>query len=213
MYSPAIRRVVSRRPPDSNPITASAARSESSEFAWALQAPSGPCSPRIMTRTGTPGVIIRAASASVLAGTSSVPSAFGSAGFQPSSRIARRYLSVATSLMTSPSTSTFTPVITGSVSSRLAAGTTWPIAVASAPPSTVPASRGSSGSLGYSLTGSVTRVNEAGPQVRVTSSAPWSTSTGSGGRLRVISASRRPGTSAVPGSDTSASTRILADTS
>ena len=40
-----------------------------------------------------------------------------------------------------------------------------------------------------------------------------STSTGSGGRLRVISASRRPGTSAVPASATSASRRIRADTS
>ena len=123
-----------------------------------------------MTRTGTPGVIIRAASDSVLAGTSSVPREPGWAGFQPSSRMASRYLSVATSLMVSSSISRFTPVMTGSVSSRLAAGATWPIAVASTPPSTVPASRGSSGSRGYSLTGRVTRVKDAGPQVTVTSS-------------------------------------------
>ena len=167
MYSPPIRRVVSRRPRDSNPIIASAARCESSGVA---SAPPALATPSIMTRTGTPGDIIRAASASVLAGTSSVPWASGWAGFQPSSRTASRYLSVATSLTTSPSISTFTPVMTGSVSSRLAAGTTCPIAVASAPPSTVPASRGSSGSRGYSLTGSVTSVKEAGPQVRVTSS-------------------------------------------
>ena len=167
MYSPAIRRVVSRRPPDSNPIIASPARSESPEFAPVVLTPSVP---RIMMRTGTPGAIIRAASDSVLAGTSSVPRESGRAGFQPNSRMASRYLSVATSLMMSPSISRFTPVMTGSVSSRLAAGATWPIAVANRPPSTVPASRGSSGSRGYSLTGRVTRVKEAGPQVTVTSS-------------------------------------------
>ena len=72
--------------------------------------------------------------------------------------------------MLSSSISTFTPVMTGSVSSRLAARATWPIPVASTPPSTVPASRGSSGSRGYSLTGRVTSVNDAGPQVTVTSS-------------------------------------------
>ena len=96
MYSPAIRRVVSRRPPDSNPIIASAARSESPDFAPAVDAP---CSPRTMTRTGTPGIIIRAASDSVFTGTSSVLRVPGLAGFQPSSRMARRYRSVATSLM------------------------------------------------------------------------------------------------------------------
>ena len=148
-----------------------------------------------------------------MAGTSIVLRVSGRAGLQPSSRTASRYLSVATSLMESPSISTFTPVMTGSVSSRLAAGATWPIAVASAPPSTVPASRGSSGSRGYSLTGRVTRVNDAGPQVTMTSSFSWSSSTGSEGRLLVISASSRPGTSAVPSSATSASTPILADTS
>ena len=63
----ARRRVVSRRPPDSNPIIASAARSESG---WLDSAAS---SPRIMTRTGVPGIIIRAASDRVLAGTSRVP--------------------------------------------------------------------------------------------------------------------------------------------
>ena len=63
--------------------------------------------------------------------------------------------------MLSSPISRLTPVITGSVSSRLAAGATWPIAVASTPPSTEPASSGSSGSRGYSLTGKVTRVNQA----------------------------------------------------
>ena len=126
--------------------------------------------------------------------------------------MASRYRSVATSVIVSPSISTFTPVMTGSVSSRLAAGVTWPIAVANTPPSTVPASRGSSGSRGYSPRGSVTRLKDAGPQVKVTSSLS-STSTGCPGRLRVISASSRPGTRAVPGSVTSASMLIRADTS
>ena len=99
-----------------------------------------------------------------------MPDEPGRAGSQPNSLIASRYLSVATSLMLSSSISRFTPVMTGSVSSRLAAGATWPIAVASTPPSTVPASRGSSGSRGYSLTGRVTRVNDAAPHVTVTSS-------------------------------------------
>ncbi len=123
MYSPAIRRVVSRRPADSNPIIASAARSESPVLAPAARLPAG-CSPRIMTRTGVPGIIIRAASDSVLAGTSSVAREPGCTGFQPNSLMARRYLSVATSRTVSPSTSRFTPVMTGSVSSRLAAGAT-----------------------------------------------------------------------------------------
>ena len=37
MYSPPIRRVVSRRPPDSKPIMASAARSEPAAPAWELR--------------------------------------------------------------------------------------------------------------------------------------------------------------------------------
>ena len=44
-------------------------------------------------------------------------------------------------------------------------------------------------------------------------SASQVTSTSSAGRLRVISASRRPGTSAVPASATSATIRTRAETS
>ena len=54
-----------------------------------------------------------------------------------------------------------TAVSIGNVSSRLAAGVTWPIAAARAPPSAVPASCGSSGSSGYSPDGRVTSVNAA----------------------------------------------------
>jgi len=45
MYSPAIRRVVSRRPPDSNPIMASAARSEPAGSASSLRPPWAPWAP------------------------------------------------------------------------------------------------------------------------------------------------------------------------
>ena len=137
--------MVSRRPPDSNPIIASPARSGSPP---PLPAGPSPSVPRVRIRTGTPGAIIRAASARVLAGTRSVLRPGARTGFQPSSRMASRYRSVATSVIVSPSISRFTPVITGSVSSRLAAGVTWPMAVANTLPSTVPASRGSSGSRG-----------------------------------------------------------------
>ena len=182
MYSPAISRVVSRRPPDSNPIMASPARSE--------PAGSGPAGPRgrALPRCRASG------SGPERPGPSSGPRRTASwpgpgawcwsparAGCQASSRMASRYRSVATSVITSPAISTFTPVMTGSVSSRLAAGVIWPIAVANTPPSTVPASRGSSGSRGYSPMGSVTRLNDAGPQVRVTSSAS-STSIGMPGK-------------------------------
>ena len=99
------------------------------------------------------------------------------------------------------------------MSSRLAAGATWPTAAARSPPSTVPAVRDSTGRSGYSSTGRVTSVNEALPQVRLTPSGSSANSTGRLGRLRVISASSRPGTSTVPGSATSAPTSARAETS
>ena len=106
-----------------------------------------------------------------------------------------------------------TPVSMGSVSSRLAAVTTWLMAAPRTPPSTVPASGGGAGSSGYSSAGSANRVNSALPQVRFTVSASVATSTASAGRLRVISASSRPGTITVPGSPTSASICAVAETS
>ena len=69
------------------------------------------------------------------------------------------------------------------------------------------------GSAGYSAVGSDTSANSALPQVSVTSSPPERNSAGWPGRLRVISASRRPGTSAVPGSATSAGRCAVADSS
>lgn len=79
MNSPASSLVVSRRSPASKPIMASA--------------PSGASLARSMIRTGSPGVIMRPASASVLAGTSIATRACGAgpgAGVQSTSRIASR---------------------------------------------------------------------------------------------------------------------------
>ena len=68
--------------------------------------------------------------------------------------------------MTGPSMSTHTPVSMGSVSSRLADGTTWAAAAASTPPSTVPEAAGGSGRPGYSSTGRATSSNSALPQLQ-----------------------------------------------
>jgi len=87
------------------------------------------------------------------------------------------------------------------------------MAAASAPPSATPASSGRSGSSGYSADGSVVTVNAASPQVMLSPSGSSAMSTGSPGRLRVISAKSLPGTKATPGSETSARTRIRAETS
>ena len=106
-----------------------------------------------------------------------------------------------------------TPVSMGSVSSRLAAGPTWPMAAPRTPPSTVPASGGAAGRSGYSSAGRANRVNSALPQVRFTTSATVVISTARAGRLRVISASRRPGTITMPGSPISASICAVAETS
>ena len=78
---------------------------------------------------------------------------------------------MAASVIVAPSKSRQTPVSIGSVSSRLAAGTTWPAAAARTPPSTVPAAAGGSGSAGKSSMGSETSMNSALPQVRLTASA------------------------------------------
>ena len=157
--------------------------------------------------------MVRATSARVLAGTSAAARRPGTAGVQGTVRTASRYRSVAASVIAVPDKSRQTPVSMGSVSSRLADGTTWAAAAASTPPSTVPAGAGGSGRPGYSSTGSETSSNSALPQATRSMSSGELNSTSRGGRLRVISASRRPGTSAVPGSSTSAGTVTLADTS
>ena len=129
MNSVPISRAVSRRPPPSKLIMPSAGPAP---------APSGPGWPNAIV-TGRPGPMVRATSASVLAGTSAEARTSGSAGSQLTSRTASRYRSVAASLSRRPSKSRQTPVSMGSVSSRLAEGTTWAAAMAGMPPSTVPA--------------------------------------------------------------------------
>ncbi len=79
MYSPAIRRVVTRRPADSNPIMASAAREADGPPEPGSAARASPYSrassvsrsrsERSRTVTGTPGAMVRAASTRVRAGT------------------------------------------------------------------------------------------------------------------------------------------------
>src|SRR6202042_9691 len=95
--------------------------------------------------TGVPVTIVRATSASVRAGTRAAARIPATAGVQSTVRTASRYRSVAARVMAVPSMSTQTPVSIGSVSSRLAEGTTWAAAAASTPPSTVPAGEGGSG--------------------------------------------------------------------
>ncbi len=223
MNSPPISRAVSRRPPIPKLIMPSAGRGSAAPRpprgadppadrpSGPPAASSGPVSKA--TDTGIPGVIARAASARVRAGTSAAARSPGRAAAQGISRTASRYRSVAASVSVPPSMSRQTPVSMGSVSSRLAAGATWPMAGPSTPPSMVPARGGGAGSAGYSSAASAYRVNSALPQVRLTASATAATSTASAGRLRVISVSSRPGTITVPGSATSASICAVADTS
>ncbi len=120
---------------------------------------------------------------------------------------------MASSVTVSPAISIRTPVRIGSVSSRLAATVTWATAELNTSDDTVPASAGISGRAGYSSTGIVIRVNRLAPQVSTIFAPSWASSTGLSGRLRQMSASSRPDTSAWPGSLTSAGTSTLAETS
>ncbi|GAA3120282.1 hypothetical protein GCM10020001_045590 [Nonomuraea salmonea] len=113
----------------------------------------------------------------------------------------------------SPSMSTLMPVSMGSVSSRLAAGATWPTAEANTPPPMAPMAGGMAGRAGKSSTGMVMRPNSALPQVSTASAPSVTSSTSSAGRLRLISASSLPGMSTRPSSDTSASIAARAETS
>ncbi len=72
---------------------------------------------------------------------------------------------------------------------------------------------GMAGSVGKSSTGIVISPNSALPQVRTASWPSVVISTSSAGRLRLISASRRPGISTRPSSATSASIVARAETS
>lgn len=78
--------------------------------------------------------------------TSAVTSA--ASGFHPSVRTAKRYRSVAASVIVSPSSPSRIPVRVGSVSSRPAATVTWATAAANSSESTAPSTSGSGGSAG-----------------------------------------------------------------
>ena len=69
------------------------------------------------------------------------------------------------------------------------------------------------GMVGKSSTGMVIRPNSAVPQVSTASEPSVTISTSSAGRLRLISASSRPGISTLPVSATSASIVARAETS
>ena len=77
----------------------------------------------------------------------------------------------------------------------------------------LPLASGLVGRVGYSSAGIWRRAKRELPQVTWTLAPSVVTSTGLPGRLREMSASRRPRTSTVPGSETSAATVIRAETS
>ena len=115
--------------------------------------------------------------------------------------------------MRSSSISIRTPVRMGRVSSLLAAMITWETAWANESPGTVPLIAGRAGSGGYSASGMVARWKLLRRQVSVTLLPSVSTSTGAEGRLRQMSASRRPETRMVPSVLMSAGISSLAEVS
>ena len=170
-------------------------------------------SPPSEIATSAPAVSARAVSPSTRAGTSTAVDRSGWTGFQRSSRTASRYRSVATRVSVSPEISILMPVSAGSVSSRPAAMATWLMAVASASLPTVPVSGGISGRVGYSSSGSRTRVKVALPHLRVALVPSVTRPTGLAGSDRTISASSRPETRTVPSSSVITGTVASAETS
>ena len=92
-----------------------------------------------------------------------VVSMFASCALQVNSLTASRYLSVAASVIWFLFISTKTPVRVGRESSLPAAIATWLTAVANKSEFKLPDAAGSSGSVGYSLSGRVGSVNLALP--------------------------------------------------
>ena len=85
---------------------------------------------------------------SCLAGMSATWLASVADGFQVSSRMARRYRSVASRVTFSPSISMRTPVRIGNVSPRSAAIATWATAWVNTSPAMVPLRSGATGRVG-----------------------------------------------------------------
>ena len=103
--------------------------------------------------------------------------------------------------------------MTGVTSSREAATTTWAMAAEKLPAGMTPVGSPTTGRLGYSATGMLRRVNRALPPLTMTRLSSVRTSTGAAGRRFAMSARRRPETSTRPGSCTSASISVRAETS
>jgi hypothetical protein len=139
-----------------------------------------------------------AASASVRARISADVENPGVAGFQLNSRTAKRYRSVAASVIVSSLISTWTPVSVGSESSRPAATATCATAVAKVSLATETVVSGSSGRFGYSESESVGSVNFAEPDVTKTREPYNVIEIGLFGSERQISANSFPGTRTAP---------------
>jgi hypothetical protein len=110
-------------------------------------------------------------------------------------------------------TSSWTPVMTGVTSSRLAATATWETASEKESPGITPVWAPTSGRVGYSSTGMLRRVKCAGPQVTVMRESSVENETGAFGRRLAMSFNRRPETSTVPSSATCAAIDVWAETS
>ncbi len=103
--------------------------------------------------------------------------------------------------------------MTGVTSSRDAATATCATAVANSSAGTTPDSAPISGIDGYSSTGIDSRVKLAEPQLTEMRDSSVATRTGAFGSRPAISARRRPETSTVPVSSTSAWISVCEDTS
>jgi len=136
-----------------------------------------------------------AASANVRARSKDVVSMFSSCALQVNSLTASRYLSVAASVIWFLFISTKTPVRVGKESSLPAAIATWLTAVANKSEFKLPDAAGSSGSVGYSLSGRVGSVNLALPALTKTRVPSNTKLIGLTGSDLEISASNLPGTS------------------
>jgi hypothetical protein len=145
-----------------------------------------------------------AASTSVRARTRVVDSISAFFACHDNSRTARRYRSVAARVMWFLFISICTPVRVGSESSLPAAIATWFTALAKTSLATRPAVSGNSGSVGYSDTERVGRVNFADPAVTSTRVPSNTKVIGLFGRERAISANNLPGTRTLPFEDISA---------
>lgn len=170
--------------------------------------------PLIETETVDADPKVRPTSCRVRAGTSACN---GSEPTRPEShamvRTATRYRSVAMSDRSLSPTSSWTPVMTGVTSSRLAATATCDTASEKASPGMTPVCGPISGSVGYSSTGMDSSVKCADPQETEILESSVVKVTGAFGSRLAMSFSRRPLTRTVPGSSICAEMDVCAETS